>query len=219
MDKQPEQQHGPKAPHGAPGWRARINAATARDILPLLAGFALALLVGWAVFPQLLHTSQAQPVAFSHVAHLEQAGLDCKACHYLRADGSFAGRPSLENCAECHSAPLSKDPEERRLISEYIGPGKEISWLSYASQPDHVFFSHAAHGLERCNACHQFAEVKLCARCHQDMSVSAELPAYVENRITGYSQDTMDMRACERCHALPGHAPSTASNNCAVCHK
>lgn len=218
MVKQPEQQHNRNAPGEEPDRRARIRAAL-RDALPLLGGVSLALLIGWVVFPQMLYSSQAQPVDFSHEVHLEQAGLNCKACHYLRSDGSFAGRPSLENCVECHSTPLSKDQREQRLISEYIEQDKEIPWLSYASQPDHVFFSHAAHSLERCNTCHQFTDVKLCARCHQDMSASAELPAYAENRITGYSRDVMTMRACESCHALPGHAPTTASNNCAVCHK
>ncbi len=177
------------------------------DSLPLLFGFGLALFAGWGLFPHLLYSSQEQPVAFSHATHLEKAGLVCQSCHRVLPDGSFAGRPGLENCVECHSTPLGKSLEEQRLIDEYIRPEKEIPWQSYAKQPEHVFFSHAAHSLERCST------------CHQDMSVSKNLPAYQENRITGYSRGTMAMRTCERCHALPGHAPTTAANDCAVCHK
>ena len=158
-------------------------------------------------------------MAFSHAAHLEKAGLVCQSCHRVLPDGSFAGLPGLANCVECHSAPLGKSLEEQRLIDEYVRPEKEIPWESYARQTAHVFFSHAAHSLERCNACHQFSQTALCASCHQDMSVSAGLPAYQENRMTGYSREAMAMRACERCHALPGHAPTTAANDCAVCHK
>lgn len=189
------------------------------DVLPLAMGFALALLAGWVVFPQLLYSRQEQPVAFSHATHLEKAGLVCQSCHRALPDGSFAGLPGLENCVECHSTPLGKSAEERRFIDEYIRPEKEIPWQSYAGQPAHVFFSHAAHSLERCNTCHQFSQTALCASCHADMSVSKDLPAYQENRITGYSRETMPMRACERCHALPGHTPTTAANDCAVCHK
>ena len=190
-----------------------------RGALPLLAGAGLALLVGWVVFPQILYTSRAQPEDFSHITHMGQAGLDCAACHYVRADGSFAGRPDLARCAECHSTPLGKSRSEARLIAEYIAPGKEIAWLSYADQPEHVFFSHAAHDLKRCNTCHKLTPQKLCAGCHRDMSASAALPAYEQNRLTGYGQDIVRMQTCERCHALPGHAQTTAANDCAVCHK
>lgn len=214
MRKSPEQQPGREASRGA-----FILRELSRDALPLLLGLVLALLAGWAVFPQVLYSSEEQPVPFNHVLHLGKAGLDCGACHQLRPDGSFAGRPVLENCAQCHSTPLGKSPAEQRLIREYIEPGKEIPWFASAGQPDHVFFSHAAHDLERCNTCHQFTETELCARCHADMSASTELPAYVKDRITGYSKDAMTMSTCERCHALPGHAPTTASNDCAVCHK
>ena len=214
MRKPLEQQHGRE-----PARSAFLMRALGRDALPLFLGLMLALLTGWAVFPQVLYSREEQPMAFNHVLHIGQAGLDCGACHYLRSDGSFAGRPSLENCAECHSTPLGKDPAEQRLISEYIEPGREIPWFTYAGQPDHVFFSHAAHSLERCNACHEFTEIRLCARCHADMSAGTELPAYVKDRLTGYSKDAMAMSACERCHALPDHAPTTASNDCAVCHK
>ena len=48
------------------------------DVLPLAMGFALALLAGWVVFPQLLYSRQEQPVAFSHATHLEKAGLVCQ---------------------------------------------------------------------------------------------------------------------------------------------
>lgn len=190
-----------------------------RDAPALLAGVLLALFVGWGLFPQLLYSSAAQPINFNHAIHIGQAGLNCADCHHLRKDGSFAGIPSLEDCTQCHSAPLGKNPEELRLIENYIKTGKEIPWLNYATQPSHVFFSHAAHALASCNSCHKFTQAELCALCHGDMSKSTALPPRLKDRITGYGKDIMRMAACERCHALPGHAGTTAFNTCATCHK
>lgn len=190
-----------------------------REVWPLALGLCAALAVGWLVFPHVLYSTQAQPVQFNHELHLESGGAECSSCHFLRPDGSFSGRPSVETCAECHAAPLGDSAAERRLLEEYIRPGREIPWESYAAQPAHVFFSHAAHRPERCNTCHQFTAAALCASCHADMSQSDRLPAYRENRWTGYSADILTMRRCVSCHALPGHAPTMAGNDCAVCHK
>ena len=214
MPQQPDSRKNPN-----PSRLSALGRALKNDAPALLAGLVLALGVGWAVFPQILYSRENQPINFNHVVHLGEAGLDCAACHHLRAVGSFAGLPRLEDCAQCHSAPIGKSPEELRFIKEYVTPGKEVPWLSYAEQPAHVFFSHAAHDLAGCNSCHKFEKSEICAVCHADMSKSDALPPRLTNRITGYSKDLMLMAACERCHALPGHKGTTASNNCATCHK
>ncbi len=185
--------------------------------MPLLLGLLAALGIGWFVFPHVLYSRQAQPLEFNHALHLEKSDVQCATCHFLRPDGSFSGRPTLETCAECHAAPLGRSQAEARLIEEYIKPNKEIPWKTYAKQPEHVFFSHAAHDLTRCNTCHQFTTARLCASCHADMTQSTALPDYRENRWTGYSRGLQRMAECERCHALAGH--TTARNDCAVCHK
>lgn len=172
----------------------------------LAAGFIFALVVGWLLYPAIVMSSKPQPINFNHKVHGEEgAGLTCDSCHAFREDGSFAGVPKLGNCVQCHESAQGENPEEARLIEEYITPGKQIPWRSYAYQPLCVFFSHAAH-------------VKVahlgCTQCHPDMSKSTSSPPVKVYRISGYSKDTMSMEDCEDCHAKKG-----TSNACFVCHK
>ncbi|ACV67572.1 menaquinone reductase multiheme cytochrome c subunit QrcA [Desulfohalobium retbaense] len=169
--------------------------------LPFLLGLAAALIFGWWGFPQILYSQKDQPFRFSHEVH-EMQGMACSDCHYYREDGSFAGLPSLSDCTQCHFDVMTGDPAEKTFIEEYVYPEKEIDWKVYQKQPDNVYFSHIAH------------DDYDCSRCHPDMAGRDDMPTYKENRITGYSKDTMKMWQCERCHAENG-----ASNACYVCHK
>ncbi len=164
-------------------------------------GFLIALLFGWIVFPQLLFSQKMQPMNFSHVAHQDSS---CEDCHAFRSDGSYTGIPKIEKCAECHESPMGDTEDERILVEEYIQKNKEIPWMSYSWQPDNVYFSHAPHkakGIE-------------CTTCHRDVSNEKKLPLYRENRITGYSKQTMQMDTCEKCHA-----ERNVNNSCELCHK
>ncbi|HDQ41701.1 MAG TPA: cytochrome C [Desulfonatronum sp.] len=171
-------------------------------VVPFLVGFVAAIAFGWWGFPQLLYSSKSQPLNFTHLNHVQDYGIDCEDCHYFRPDGSYAGLPSNEKCAECHSMAMTSDPDEIKFVEEYYEKGVEVPWLVYQYQPDNVSFSHAAHKDEDCTA------------CHPDVGSTNELPPYYENRLTKYSKETMKMKECERCHAKEG-----ASNACQVCHK
>ncbi|MBZ2170869.1 menaquinone reductase multiheme cytochrome c subunit QrcA [Nitratidesulfovibrio sp. SRB-5] len=189
-------------------------------ITPFLVGLVVSLIFGWWVFPDMMYSKKEQPIRFSHKVHMESAGMECKQCHVLREDGTFAGLPSTASCADCHSDVLGSDPEEARFVNEYVKTGKEVKWLVYQIQPDNVFFSHAAHSLDGCNQCHDFKESELCAQCHPDVANSDSAPTYFENKLTGYSKQTMKMWQCERCHANENHYGVTNSSNaCFVCHK
>ncbi len=166
-----------------------------------LAGFVLALIVGWVVFPNLLFSEKLQPLQFSHVSHQDSS---CEDCHAFRPDGSYAGIPNINNCKECHESPMGSSEDERKLVEDYIQNDREIPWRIYSWQPDNVYFSHAPHKAK---------EIE-CTRCHRDVAEEKTLPAYKENRITGYSSRTMKMIECEKCHAEQG-----ANNECWVCHK
>jgi len=187
-----------------------------------IVGLVVALILGWWVLPGLMTVEKKQPIAFNHVLHTEQ-GMTCEQCHYLRADGSFSGLPGTEACAECHAKALGSHPEEVRFVTDYVDTGREIrdEWLVYQKQPDNVFFSHAAHSAERCGQCHEYASTaELCSLCHLDVASTTTPPVYSENRLSGYSKNTMIMWTCERCHAHPEHyGPTRASNACFVCHK
>lgn len=171
-------------------------------LLPFVVGLVGALIVGWWVFPQVLFSQKSQPIRFSHKVHVEDQDMACEDCHTFREDGSFAGIPTTEQCAECHSEVQGDDPAEKEFVEKYVEKGKEVPWLIYQKQPDNVFFSHIAHKNIPCKT------------CHPDVGHSDTPPPYYENRITGYSKDTMKMWKCERCHAQRG-----ASNACYVCHK
>lgn len=187
--------------------------------LPFFAGLALSLVFGWWIFPHLLFSANEQPINFNHLVHVEDSGMACEDCHYFREDGTYNGLPSTESCAECHAEPLGETEAEKTFVEEYVIPGKEVPWRVYQHQPDNVFFSHAAHSLDSCNQCHDYEESQLCGECHPDVGRSETTPVYYENRLTGYSKDTMKMWKCEKCHAHPDHLDNTRSSNaCFVCH-
>lgn len=169
--------------------------------LPFVVGFVAAVIAGWVLFPDLIYSKQKQPIRFSHKVHQEQ-GMDCASCHSFREDGSYAGIPTNEKCMECHADVVGSDPDEAKYVEQYAKTGKEVPWLIYQYQPDNVIFSHKAH------------ESLECTSCHPDMGKNDTPPVYYENRLSGYSKQTMKMWQCERCHAENG-----VSNACHVCHK
>ena len=188
--------------------------------IPFVAGIALALVIGWWVYPTLLFAERQQPIAFNHQVHLVKNGMACSDCHTLRDDGSYRGLPTTADCATCHSSVQGNSATEKRFVEDYVQKGKEVPWLVYQWQPDNVFFSHAAHSVESCNTCHDFTTTELCNLCHLDLASTTTPPPFFENRITGYSKTTMKMNLCERCHAYPDHLNDTnANNSCFVCHK
>jgi hypothetical protein len=201
-----------------PGW---LNLRTlAVHCIPFALGLLLALVFGWGIYPVLLFGEQEQPVAFNHQTHLLKAGMACADCHTLRDDGSFKGLPATADCAVCHASPQGNSDAEKRFVRDYVEKGRELKWLVHQKQPANVYFSHAAHSVDSCNACHDFAPRETCELCHVQVSRTEKSPPVSENRITGYGRNTMAMDQCERCHAQPDHLhTSNASNACFVCHK
>jgi len=172
-------------------------------------GLASTLFAGWIVFPRVLYSQKHQPLAFLHKTHAEKSGVaDCTECHSLRGDGSFAGIPPMEKCAECHSDRVGDSNAEAILVDNYIKPGQEIPWLIYARQPANVWFSHAIH-VKRGNLA--------CTECHSNYGESDAVRVYEVNRISGYSRaiwghsmsrlrraphEGMKMSDCQDCHQL-----------------
>jgi menaquinone reductase, multiheme cytochrome c subunit len=179
-------------------------------------GFCAMSFIGWFIFPYALYEREAQPIQFNHKVHSETAGLTCDNCHALKDDGSFSGIPPLAKCEECHADVIGTSPHEKLLVENYIKPKRQIPWLSYAKQPQNVFFSHASH-------------IKLanlpCSECHGAHGTSDSLPDYERDRITDYSRDIagrslfgvqhgMKMDDCANCHKK-----HNVDNTCLKCHK
>lgn len=186
----------------------------------LLGGLCAGLAAGWLLLPECLYCSRPQPMDFNHLVHTDEGGMECVECHDFRADGSFAGIPSVSVCADCHQEPMGDTTLEAVLVEDFIEPGREIPWLSYSRQPGNVYFSHIAHvklaGIE-------------CRRCHGDMGRTTSLDPVEINRISTYSRriwgphiggggpeswDSMKMNDCSGCHAKHG-----VKDHCLMCHK
>lgn len=176
-----------------------------RAALFFLAGLALALGLGWLAFPRLLFARTQQPLRFSHKVHA-QTGTGCADCHPIGEDGRFAGIPRVETCAGCHAEPQGTTADEKRLVEDYVRPGREIPWLVYSRQPENARFPHAVH-VKRAGMA--------CERCHGAHGESDSLPALETNRITGYGRGLMRMSDCESCHAQHMHERTA----CLACHK
>jgi hypothetical protein len=186
-----------------------------------LAGLVVALVVCWLGLPIALYERVDQPLQFSHAVHTgDLLGMSCDDCHTFDENGRFTGVPSIQNCAQCHEEPLGDSVEEKRLVEEFVAPGREIPWLIYSRQPDNVHFPHAQH-------------VKLaaipCERCHGPHGRTETLRPFQRNRISGYSRDIwgpsisgftsqewegMKMNDCSACHQERGVVES-----CLDCHK
>jgi hypothetical protein len=178
---------------------------TRRALASFCAGLAFALVLGWLGFPRLLFARAEQPLRFSHRTHAS-TGFGCADCHPIGEDGRFAGIPGIESCAGCHAEPQGSSADEKRLVEEYVTPGRDIPWLVYSRQPENVRFPHAVH-VKR-------GEIA-CVRCHGAHGESDALPVHETNRITGYSRDLTKMSECESCHAE--RFPERTA--CLACHK
>lgn len=195
---------------------------SSRSLAFFAVGLTLALLLGWVGFPRLLYGRAEQPLTFSHRLHTsDETGMSCEDCHAFRDDGSFAGVPSLESCVGCHEEPAGESEAERRLVEEYVRPGREIPWRVYSRQPENVRFPHAVHVKRAAIGCE---------RCHGGHGTSEGLRPVETNRLTGYSRDIwgpsmvraglepgrgMKMSDCESCHEEHGRARTA----CLACHK
>ena len=193
-----------------------------RAVLFFAVGAALVLALGWLGFPRLLYARAGQPLRFSHKTHAsEKTGFGCADCHPIGEDGRFAGIPRVESCAGCHAEPQGASAEEKRFVEEFVKPGREVPWLVYARQPEHVFFPHAVHVKRAAIACE---------RCHGGHGATDGLRPFAANRVSGESRDVwgpslsrlfnppgqgMKMGDCEGCHAARGRAHTA----CLSCHK
>ena len=142
---------------------------------------------GWAEVPE-------QPVAYSHVAHVE-AGLECSRCHAGAETNKRAGLPPLATCISCHRREIPDHPEVQKLLAAWE-TRTPILWekVNVISDQAAVQFHHGAHaraGVE-------------CSTCHGDVASMTVAEPFV---------DVARMGWCVQCHRDSG-----ASDDCLACH-
>ncbi len=159
-------------------------------LIGLVAGILILLLVtlGFGSKP-------TQPISFNHKKHVTEQKIECVTCHGYVQKEAFAGMPTVATCLDCHSEPLTKNPEEEK-IRQFKKAGQPIRWSRIYGEPDHVFFPHQAHVVLG----------KLdCKTCHGNMGARETPPTKPFVR--------MSMGWCMNCHAK-----QKVTNDCLACH-
>ncbi len=135
-----------------------------------------------------------QPIAFSHKAHVEKAGMQCVDCHTGAVARDAAGIPSIRKCMLCHQFIATDLPAVVRLTA-YWDRKREVPWSRvYGFEPAAaVQFRHAPHaraGVE-------------CSTCHGDVASMT-----VAERAVSHTMGT-----CVSCHR-----ENRADDDCLACH-
>jgi Cytochrome c7 and related cytochrome c len=137
-----------------------------------------------------------QPIAFNHQKHVKVAGMDCSACHQYYADHQHSGLPDLALCTGCHQQPMTKSPEEAKLIKLAASP-EPPAFRKLFRLPDHVYYSHRRH----------VTVAKLpCTTCHGAIADSTAPPPRPLVQIV--------MQTCIDCHTR-----QSVPTNCIACHR
>ena len=139
-----------------------------------------------------------QPIAFNHVVHLDDAGMECIECHTHAATGVFAGLPGKGICFDCHDVDDEAGTHaEKDKLFAFDEQEEDIPWQRVALTRPDVYFSHRRHvssgNLE-------------CTECHRDQQTLSAPPSY--------ARLVMSMDACIQCHGKSG-----ASSDCLACHR
>lgn len=136
-----------------------------------------------------------QPVQFNHYVHTKKNELPCTTCHlYVEAE-TYAGKPKIEICANCHSEPMSKSSEEKKVVG-FVKQNKDIPWERLYRFRLNIFFSHRKHVVE--------GKVD-CVECHGNMPdrktpPSRPLTQITMNKCVGCHEKKNIQRDCNDCH-------------------
>jgi hypothetical protein len=171
-----------------------MNARVRRGLLG--AGLFLAALV--ALLPALerapwltgLGRSPAQPVAFSHMRHVREVGVNCQYCHGSVELSSNAGIPPTKTCVNCH-AYLKSSPQLLEPVRLSWLNGTPLVWKRVYNLPGYVYFSHDIHVRKGVG----------CASCHGRVDRMQRMEA----------RSSLQMEWCLDCHRNPApHLRPTA---------
>lgn len=150
----------------------------------------------FAQAPQSKHREQApaQPIPFSHKAHIASAHLKCQECHRAPDPGDRMTLPAVSTCMACHIS-IAKDKPAIRELGEYAKNKQPIKWVRVYSVPSDVFWSHRPH----------LAAGMTCEMCHGPVP-QADAISLLTNVTT--------MEGCVDCHKQ-----HQAGTGCVFCHE
>lgn len=125
---------------------------------------------------------RTQPVPFSHKHHVSGLGIDCRYCHTMVEETSFAGIPPTKTCMTCHSQ-IWTNAEMLEPVRESFRTDKSVEWVRVHDLPDFVFFDHSIHVSKGVG----------CSTCHGRVD---QMPLMIR-------QNTLNMEWCLDCHREP----------------
>jgi len=122
-----------------------------------------------------------QPVAYSHVLHAGELGIDCRYCHVNAETSAHVLVPPSPTCMNCHTR-IAPDSAKLLPIRQSAATGEPVPWVRVHDLPDYVYFNHSAHVARGvgCVACHgrvdrmeQVTQVERlsmgwCLECHRN---------------------------------------------------
>jgi cytochrome c7-like protein/class III cytochrome C family protein len=163
-----------------PSWAtraARIAGAVAITAIVVTPLFAMA----WVRTPMARgeDVRVPQPIPFDHRVHVTGLRIDCTYCHAGATRGEWAGLPSTQQCASCHTQTWIAT-STFKPVRQSLTTGTPIRWRRVTELPDFVYFDHAIHvrkgvGCETCHGrvdrmaqVHQVAPLTMgwCVSCH-----------------------------------------------------
>lgn len=138
-----------------------------------------------------------QPIAFSHVTHVQKNQMECQYCHWSVTKASYAAIPEEQTCMGCHALVKGRSDFQKAEIAKlekFYAEGQPIPWVKVHVTPAFVAFNHKRHVKAGVN----------CQECHGQVP---NMP--VVERVS-----SMKMGWCVECHRQQG-----TSIDCWTCHK
>ena len=173
-----------------------VNARVRRGLLGagLFLAVLAALLPALERAPWLTGRTPAQPVAFSHLRHVREVGVNCQYCHGSVETSSYAGIPPTKTCVNCH-AYLKSSPQLLEPVRLSWLNGTPLVWNRVYKLPGYVYFSHDIHVRKGvgCVACHgrvdrmartearSSLQMEWCLDCHRNPAPSLRPASEIYN--------------------------------------
>jgi hypothetical protein len=213
-------------------FRPSANLAATVTLL-IVAALALALVIGWWIWPRTDYSRHVrwqvhQPVPFSHEHHVSGLGIDCRFCHASVEISASAGMPATTTCMTCHSQIWTNaallEPVRLSLANQV-----PIHWNRINDLPDYVYFNHSIHIAKGvgCSSCHgdvgrmalsykaRTFTMGFCLDCHRNPGPRLRPPDQIFNTEWKRAPDTPSARTL----LAQYHIPARNLTDCSLCHR